>query len=129
MSREIKFRAWDNDLKCMFTTLSMPELFVCFNGDVVDAGCPFTSQIKVVNKQQLMQYTGLKDRNGVEIYDGDIVNDGFGVGEVEYIDDCAAYRVNFRNGRAKWFIDYLDAEKPFIKVIGNIHQNPELLES
>lgn len=86
------------------------------------ANCP-------VKKGTEGQYTGLRDKNGVEIYEGYLIRDHVGVGEVKYSPEHAAYRVCYGDGRAKWFIDYnLPGEKESIEVIGNIYENPELLE-
>lgn len=75
-----------------------------------------------------MQYTGLKDKNGKEIYEGDIVDDFnhlairksncFGVVEWIISRYCVAYNTHSN--------DVINAERT-ITVIGNIYENPELL--
>lgn len=121
--REILFRAWNaenNEMvnfrnnKLCNDQYQMQHLAMLMRGDYGDV---------------LMQYTGLKDVSGVEIYEGDIVRDHNGVGEVQYSDKKASFKVNYHDGFAKWFLDYnLKGERESIKVIGNIRQNPELLE-
>jgi hypothetical protein len=76
----------------------------------------------------LGQFTGLLDRNGVEIYESDFVSDHVGVGLVCYSEKHAAFRVIYGDGLAKWFYDYnLKGEFESIEVIGNTHQSKELL--
>ena len=70
--------------------------------------------------------TGLKDNNGVAVYEGDIVIDHNGKGVIEYVDKKASFRVNYKNGEAKWFIDYLKFDG-WIEVIRNKYDNPDLL--
>jgi len=116
--REIKFRAWDKKNK---------KMVVVWQIDWNDKG-----EIEYVNRNNdtsnfiLMQYTGLKDKNGREIYEGDIVR-GAGIKPkiytVEWLDIYGGFA-------------FLDDEKAipacevpvlFCEVIGNIYENPELI--
>ena len=74
------------------------------------------------------QYTGLIDKNGREIYEGDIVRiDDLGIGIVDYEEGRFAMRR--REERFCWPVYCRIDHSPFVpEVIGNIHENPELLE-
>lgn len=71
----------------------------------------------------VMQYTGLKDRNGKEIYEGDILDCGeyHGIKEVVFMN--GSYKIRGKMGQMVGFGSWANKTK----VIGNIHENPELL--
>lgn len=99
------------------------------------AGRLITHAEMAPDKYVLMQSTGLKDKNGVEIFEGDVVavenhpfqrKEDSGVGmEIE-----GNYVVGWNQHDLTWCAgDLLLARlKPYVKVIGNIYENPELLE-
>lgn len=102
MKREIKFRAWDDG--AMFVqpiagNYAMSR-FVGFLGDGAI----------------LMQYTGLKDKNGVEIYEGDILKGGI----------YKVYVVEWDYGNTTFGLNEYSVRKAF-EVIGNIYENKDLL--
>ena len=107
---EIKFRVWDVNFREM-----------CFDTYLMDEDYLNIVRYNVKPDQhKIMQYTGLKDKNGTEIYEGDILQRN----------DNSIAVVEFENGM---FVTKYDAlmwelceNSPI--VIGNIYQNPELLE-
>lgn len=123
--REIKFRAWEKELKEMVHVDD-----ISFQWRQINTASAWRHYDEV----ELMQYTGVKDKNGVEIYEGDVYEDG----------DSKRHVVTFENGgfgrAGRFLINYQTNEsivthEPLIndvidgcEVIGNIHENPELLE-
>ena len=131
--REIKFRAWDKEEKKMYDVLC---LNIGFGRKEIDENdidnpelCVGTECVSV----EIMQYTGLKDKNGKEIYEGDIVDTAIQQykGQIPYGEQTG--EVYFKNDglgqfmiRNKWTNDLMYHKKE-LEVIGNIYENPELL--
>ena len=113
--REIRFRAWDTTKKKMHHEISLMfanDLNGVFEG-LNECDCI------------VMQYTGLKDKNGKEIYEGDIVDDSETelIYVIEFI--CGEFvGINEECGIGR-IMNSLSEDG---EVIGNIHDNPELLE-
>jgi uncharacterized phage protein (TIGR01671 family) len=159
--REIEFRGkrrdtgeWvygDLSISKSWSKNTTPEYGICF--DKEDINGYLNREWEGVRKETVGQYTGLKDRNGVKIFEGDIIlwrhteSTGFFVKKntvVVFDEGCFSTRMidNFYPGdlapngsslyaKCEWF-DKIMKEFPrgnfFYVVIGNIHDNPELLE-
>lgn len=122
--REIKFRSWDcYNLKMLENNeplISNRIIPLCLSVGVMHYKDSPPSQREYI----LMQYTGLKDKNGKDIYEGDIVEDvskGL-IGEVSF------YEGSFVRGDALCVNSLINDNAPkFLQVLGNIYENPELL--
>ncbi|MDS3874868.1 YopX family protein [Staphylococcus hominis] len=121
-----KFRAWDKDHKYMEYTDR--NLIVSFgdngNVDATDLSNIY-STCNGMQNFELMQSTGLKDKNGTEIYEGDIVKNIYDEIYVVKWFDAAFYLEEKYNGGFDYHELHFEDNK---KVIGNIYENPELLE-
>jgi hypothetical protein len=122
MTREIKFRAWNRDAKTMDYD---PGVDVDWSRVPVNAllANEVSTGLGYVTNYVFMQYTGLKDKNVVEIYEGDIVvAPGGRRWSIVYLGDRFVLEDNLPGDPVHVPYSLVDCE-----VIGNIYQNPELL--
>ncbi len=105
------------------------------NGDWVE-GCylfedgrtyihPESGRCPDVNPETIGQYTGLKDKNGNRIFEGDAVRCPDGQYTVIYSERYACFQFAAANSMEFYLLKYFDNP---LEIIGNIHDNPELLE-
>ena len=140
--RGIKFRLWDKDYNYMIEPEDIHPRVTseCITGDgkvleVIENNSYMGTDISfedIYNNRILMQYTGLKDKNGKEIYEGDVVKVSEEYGGhaysplvVDFKDSCFVLR------RINYMSDYNPMFKydftQVYEIIGNIYENPELL--
>jgi uncharacterized phage protein (TIGR01671 family) len=129
--REIKFRVWDNDIKKMIYSFNYENIMGkqwAGNGAIQHE---VDGEVIVI-----MQYTGLKDKNGKEIYEGDLFNciyksDGCNhKWQVVYYEEYTSFRLK-RIGKIcqQLAVDQKVSDVARYEVIGNIYENSELLNN
>lgn len=135
MSREIKFRLWSKICKKFIETNNPNLEFVINNNGYLYSIENFYGEIYVLPQMdiEVLQFTGLRDRNGKEIYEGDILKYNFPydgrlkhISPVTYLETQASFGLKDIYGNEIPL--YRITANNYFEVVGNIYENPELLE-
>jgi uncharacterized phage protein (TIGR01671 family) len=146
--REIKFRAWDNKNKKMFIPSMLDwkderdpkendtRTFYIWRSPYEDEHVNWSHTCIGTEDSILMQYTGLDDKNGKEIYEGDVIQfkDGIVINgsnihrsKVEWLDELSGFYIHADNV-GYYQVNPSQCAMYHYEIIGNIYDNPELLE-
>lgn len=135
--RKHKFRIWDDDAQEMIYEGGYAHFVGCnsiFIG-VGSQGVIFYDRCDAVkgyeidtdNRYEVMEYTGLHDKNGDEIWEGDIIkHEIWGIFKIVWDELSAAFRAVSEDGEKD--LNLAHAQLQRTKVIGNIYKNPEILQ-
>lgn len=118
--REIKFRYWDEDTQQYYKVYEITKTRKGLSVRVIDdTGFQYSHTIQAA---EIEQFTGIQDSNGVDIYEGDVCRYGITCFTVVFKSGAFGYMFF---GDFHWLVNFNNAD---LKVIGNIHQHPHLLE-
>ena len=124
--REIKFRAWNKDENSMVDLKAITPLALSssMNNQMALQGkdglfLPFFDNV------ELMQYTGLKDKNGKEVFEGDIVSKAGAF--IVWSEDLSCWCFAFKNDSIQTPLFHIRKATSEMDVIGNIYENANLL--
>ncbi len=120
--RELEFRGWDKKHKGMYPNIYFDNLEVWLWN-------PDGNELEVLGDRnpngilihiEIMQYTGIKDKNGIKVFEDDIVSEGGLIGLVSYSNEYAKFEYTTPTIQVGLY-------GFFGEIIGNIHENPGLL--
>lgn len=131
-----RYRAWDKIHKTMYEVNDI--MSIDFGKSEISVETLFFERTNYYKFDDivLMQSTGLTDKNGEEIFEGDIVTDGHTQGDIKNHPTLGFYMVD-DNGVERWFSDDstiedfeedVETAARILEIIGNIYTNPELAE-
>nr|DAS36619.1 MAG TPA: YopX protein [Caudoviricetes sp.] len=133
--REIKFRAWDKNDKRIFID---PQMIDFYNKKIgymqyqteymPDTSYSIPVGFEEFEYSELMEWTGLYDKNGEDIYEGDIIFESFGEKYYKVIFENGSFKAEFNGDFDEYSFDLIDVVAQGCEIVGNIYENPELIK-
>ena len=133
--REIKFRAWDKNDKRIFID---PQMIDFYNKKIgymqyqteymPDTSYSIPVGFEEFEYSELMEWTGLYDKNGEDIYEGDIVFESFGEKYYKVVFENGSFRAEFEGDFEEHSFDLIDVVAQGCELVGNIYESPELIK-
>lgn len=135
--KDIKFRCWHNEAKPVWNIKK--TIIIAYEAGMIYDAQPGDCLVWKNNKQNIesiMQFTGLYDKNGKEIYDGDILQEEYAINSkvvksrpqlVTWIDNDACFGLKPSNPFEYTQLTQRDGKQGRRYIIGNIHENKELV--
>ena len=133
--REIKFRAWDKNDKRIFID---PQMIDFYNKKIgymqyqteymPDTSYSIPVGFEEFEYSELMEWTGLYDKNGEDIYEGDILFESFGEKYYKVVFENGSFRAEFDGDFEEYSFELIDVVAQGYEVVGNIYENPELIK-
>lgn len=128
MNRDIKFRAWVKDRKAIFEVILIDYVSKKITYLLERVGHLLNIRHDKFNDVELMQYSGLTDMMEKEIYEGDILFESFGERYYKVVFENGSFRAEFEGDFEEHSFDLIDVVAQGCKIVGNIYENPELIE-
>ena len=133
--REIKFRAWDKNDKMISID---PQMIDFYNKKIgymqyqteymPDTSYSIPVGFEEFEYSELMEWTGLYDKNGEDIYEGDILFESFGERYYKVVFENGSFRAEFKGDFEEYSLELIDVVAQGCEIVGNIYENPELIK-
>lgn len=126
--REIKFRIWVKDRKEIFEVVLINYVSKKVTYILEKIGHLLSIRDAKFNDIEFMQYSGLKDKNNKEIYEGDVLSNGNDEKPYKVIFENGSFRAEFEGDFEEYSFYLIDIVAQHCEIVGNIYENPELLK-